>query len=222
MSDHLIVLHSAGRACASVSRHDGSLDPDVRLVDRSATRSTVATVSRAARRCRQRDARGRARGRRFALGVSGAVQGHPPPGPRGVRGLLLQPAQPGVGDGLRQHAKRAWKRLQLMPDAMYACSRTSSNSSWTATIEELRAVLAIGSRSRTCGVASRTTARRRWCCRRARSPSRGAHEVRRPERVGLGLLPRPVDRYRPGAPAHRGRARGVGRAFRGALNDVLP
>ena len=70
----------------------GSLDPDGRLID--GARHGARPRGHRAADAPPRDARGSDRGGGLRARRRGVVQGHPPPGARGVRGLLLQPAQP--------------------------------------------------------------------------------------------------------------------------------
>ena len=147
----------------------------------------------------------------------GAVQGHPAPGAHRVRGLLLQPAQPGADRRVGRTGRGRGKSRADAPTRCTGHSRTSSSLSWTATTRS--------SAPRSRDRLELEDLRRRVeddCPEALVLPPREIYGVEAltksddPNEAGLGLLPRPVDRDRPCAPAHRGRARGgVGRALHG-------
>ena len=108
--------------------------------------------------------------------------------------------------------------LELLPDPMYKALEDVVELVVDGECEDLRAAVARSARrSRTCAVASRTTARRRWCCRRARSTgSRPIAKSDEPGRCRAGPTSSSCGpKTGPAQPAHRGRARGVGRALHG-------
>ena len=99
MGDHLIVLHSAVRACAGYNRHEAPsilMDGSSIARDTEHGRTVAAQLHAPSRHARRGDRRRHLRARR-----RGAVQGHPPPGARGLRGLLLRAARPGSGPRAR-------------------------------------------------------------------------------------------------------------------------
>ena len=116
MGDHLIVMHSAVRACPGYNRHEA---PSIFLEGNSMHRDTEhgsAITAQLTRRHGTLEQAIEAAG--FALGAAGSVQGHPPAGARGLRGLLLQPPQPDAGTELGGPGAIP-EGLELMPDAMY-------------------------------------------------------------------------------------------------------
>ena len=91
-------------------------------------RAVTAQLSRRQRHARGGDRRGDLRAQRRR-----AVQGHPPPGARGLRGLLLQPALPDAELRAGRTGGRSRTGSSCCPTRCTARSRTSSSSSSTAT-----------------------------------------------------------------------------------------
>ena len=191
----------------------GSLDPDGRLVD--GARHRARPRGHRAADAPPRDARGGDRGGVFALGAAGLSKGIR----RQARAacedyfynrLGLTPSHELGGP------EEIPEGLELMPDAMYRALEDIVELVVDGDYEELRDL----SRNRL----EIEDLRRRVeddCPESLVLPPREIYRVETitksddPEHAGLGLLPRAVDRDRPGAPAHRGRARGVGRALHG-------
>ena len=134
----------------------------------------------------------------------------------GARILLLrQPARPGAEPRARRASRdRRIARADAGSDVPGAGGgRRPRRGRRVRGAPALR--LAIGSTSRTCVVASRTTAPSRWCCRRVRSTRSRRSPSPTIRRTRAGLTSSTCGPNRPGAPAHRGRARGVGRRVHG-------
>ena len=108
-------MHSAVRALPGYNRHDA---PAILMDGPSIARETEqgrAVTAQLAAPARRRSAR-RCTPRWSRLAAAAHPEGHPPPGPRRLRGLLLQPARPGAGARARP-ARAAAADLEPMPDA---------------------------------------------------------------------------------------------------------
>ena len=213
MGDHLIVLHSAVRACAGYSRHDA---PSILLDGSSVARDTEHGRAITAQLTRRHGTLEEAiEAGVFALGAAGLSKGIR----RQARAacedyfysrLSLTPSHELGG------REEIAEGLELMPDPMYRALEDIVELVVDGDYEELRA--ASGDRLEVEDLRRRVEDD---CPESLVLPPREIYRVEAitksddPDAAGLGLLPRPVDRDRPGAPAHRGRARGVGRALHG-------
>ena len=91
MGDHLIVLYSAVRACPGYDRHEA---PSMLMEGASLARETEHGRAVTAQLTRRHDTLEEAiEAGIFALSAAGRAPRRAAPGPRGVRGLLLQPAR---------------------------------------------------------------------------------------------------------------------------------
>ena len=95
MGDHLIVMHSAVRALPGYNRHDApAILMDGPSVAQLTEQGRAVTAQLAEPHGTLSDAM---RAAMIGLTAAGIPKAHPRPGPRGGRGLLLQPAGPLAG-----------------------------------------------------------------------------------------------------------------------------
>ena len=211
MGDHLIVLHSAVRACAGYSRHDA---PSILLDGSSMARDTEHGRAITAQLTRRHGTLEEAiEAGAFALGAAGLSKGIRRQARAACEDYFYNRLSLTPSDELGGREEIA-EGLELMPDPMYRALEDIVELVVDGDYEELR----VASRNRL----EVEDLRRRVeddCPESLVLPPR---EIYRVEAIAksddaddarLGLLPRAVDRDRPGAPAHRGRARGVGRAL---------
>ena len=166
MGDHLIVLHSAVRACAGYSRHDA---PSILMDGSSIARDTEHGRAITAQLTRRHGTLEEAiEAGIFALGAAGLSKGIRRQAREACEDYFYTRLSLTPSDELGG-PEAIPDRLELMPDAMYRALEDIVELVVDGDYEELRAASRDRLGSRTCAVASRTTAPSRWCCRRARS-----------------------------------------------------
>ena len=213
MGDHLIVLHSAVRACAGYNRHEA---PSILMDGSSIARDTEHGRAVTAQLTRRQGTLEEAiEAGMFGLGAAGLS--------KGIRRQAREACEdyfynrlsltPSLELGGREEIEDG---LELMPDAMYRALEDLVELVVDGEYEELSEA----SKHR-LEVEDLHRRIEDDCPEALVLPPREVYRVEaitksdEADAAGLGLLPRPVDRDRPGAPAHRGRARGVGRALHG-------
>ena len=221
VGDHLIVFHSAVRACPGYSRHDA---PSILMDGPSLARDTEHGRAVTAQLTRRTHARRGDRGGRLRAQRRGRVQGHPPPGARGVRGLLLQPARAHARRRAAAAAEAIGEGSSCCPTRCTGRSRTSSSSSSTATTRSSTTV----SRDR-LEIEDLHRRLEDDCPEALVLPPRELYRVEaiaksdEPGDPGWSYFLDLWTETGPGAPAHRGRARPVGRALpRSTLTTSCP
>ena len=185
MGDHLIVLHSAVRACAGYSRHDA---PSILLDGSSMARDTEHGRAVTAQLTRRHGTLEEAIDAAvFALGAAGLS--------KSIRRQARAACEDyfyGRLDLTPSHEmggrEEIVESLELMPEPMYRALENIVGFVVDGEYEESAPRLAIGSESRICVVASRTTARAAGAAAARDLPGRGDRQVRRSGSAGLGLF----------------------------------
>ena len=218
MGVHLIVFHSAVRACPGYSRHEA---PSILMDGASIARDTEHGRTVTLQLTRRHGTLGEAIDAGiFALGAAGLSKGIRRQARRACEDyfytrLNLAPAYEPPG----------WKRPRTgsscCPTRCSGPWRTSSNWSSTATTRTSAPCPASVSRSKTCAGASRTTARRRSCSRRA-STTGWRRSLRRPDDEGWTFF---LDLWTEDGPARlhlEGQLEESRERFTATLTDILP